>query len=182
MRTFLALAASTLLAACAAELPMAPAERIAPQTHEAVLPYAFLSCSAEIGAAEQKRIRDFLDRLGLTAQDTLVVSVPKNRLPARDAERRRTLSQIFAAYPARVRFVQDQDLRELPRSEPTGVIRVVRTHGVAVHCPDGQGATGCAGAHNLAAMIAHPADTFMPDRGRRYLPPTGNAPPAGTTP
>ncbi|VDC21164.1 CpaD family pilus assembly lipoprotein [Pseudogemmobacter humi] len=175
-RILLPLMAAVLLAACAADRPLVPTERISPQTHEAVLSYSFLSCSAEIGAAEQKRIRDFLNRLGLTAQDRLVVSVPKNRLPARDAERRRTLSQIFAAWPAQVRFVQDEDFRELPQSEPTGIIRVVRTHGVAVHCPDGQGATGCAGAHNLAAMIAHPADTFMPAHGRRYLPASGARP------
>ncbi|MCL4067135.1 hypothetical protein M3484_11190 [Pseudomonas sp. GX19020] len=170
-RIFVPLLTAGLLAACGAALPQGPTERISAQTHEAVLPYSFLSCSTDIGAAEQKRIRTFLDKLGLTSQDTLVVSVPKNRLPERDAGRRKTLSQIFAAYPARVRFIQDDDLRELPQSEPQGIIRVVRVTGVNVTCKGGTGEAGCASARNLAAMIAYPADVFMPDKGARYLPP-----------
>lgn len=166
---FLPLAAA-LLAACASEPPQSVTSRLSPQTHEAILPYSFLSCSTEIGASEDKRIRAWLDKLGLTRQDTLVVSVPKNRLPERDAGRRKTLSQIFASYPARVRFIQDDDLRQLPQSEPNGIIRVVRVSEVAVTCSGGPGEAGCATAGNLAAMIAHPADTFMPDKGDRYLP------------
>ncbi|MFE3836885.1 hypothetical protein [Pseudogemmobacter sonorensis] len=180
-RIFIPLLAMGLLAACGGELPQAPGERLSPRTHEAVLSYSFLSCSTEIGAAEQKRIRAFLDTLGLTSQDTLVVSVPKNRLPERDGGRRKTLGQIFAAYPARVRFVQDDDLRELPRSEAQGIIRVVRVTGVEVTCRGGSAEAGCATAGNLAAMIAHPADTFMPDKGDRYLPPV-TAPQAGLAP
>ncbi|NPD17290.1 hypothetical protein HOY34_19055 [Xinfangfangia sp. D13-10-4-6] len=180
-RIFAPLLTAGLLAACGSTLPQSPTERLSPQTHEAILPYSFLSCSTEIGGAEQKRIRAFLDKLGLTSQDTLVVSVPKNRLPERDAGRRKTLSQIFAAYPARVRFIQDDDLRELPRSEPQGIIRVVRVTGINVNCKGGPGETGCATARNLAAMIAHPADTFMPDKGARYLPSVTN-PQTGLTP
>ena len=168
-----------LLAGCVDTRMTSTTERLTPVTHEAVLPYSFLSCSTEIGGAEQKRIRNWLNKLGLTDQDTLVVSVPKNRLPERDAGRRKTLEQIFAAYPARLRFVQDDDLRELPRSEPRGIIRVVRVSEVAARCSGGPGEAGCAGASNLAAMIANPADTFLPGRGKRYLPPpAGGSSPA----
>ncbi|WP_346763903.1 CpaD family pilus assembly lipoprotein [Rhodobacter sp. SGA-6-6] len=173
LETVFLLPAVLLVAACAGEPLMAPSERLMPQTHEAVHSYSFESCSAKISGAEQKRIRDFLNGLGLTDQDMLVVSVPKNRIPARDAERRRTLQQIFAAYPAKVEFVQDSDFRQLPRSEPSGIIRVVRTHAVGVYCPEGAAQAGCATAHNLAAMIAEPSDTFLPQKGRRYLPPVG---------
>lgn len=164
-----------LLAGCVDTRATPTTERITPVTHEAVLPYSFLSCSTGIGGAEQKRIHSWLNKLGLTDQDTLVVSVPKNRLPERDAGRRKTLEQIFAAYPARVRFVQDDDLRELPRSEPRGIIRVVRVSQVAARCSAGPAEAGCSTASNLAAMIASPADTFLPERGRRYLPPPAAA-------
>lgn len=163
---FLALAA---LCACVAK-PSPITERISPQTYEAVLPYQFMSCSSSISGAEQGRIRGFLDSLGLTNQDRLVVSVPKNRLPLRDVERRKTLAQIFAAYPAKVSYMQDQDFRELPQSEPQGIIRVVRVHDVAADCLATETTGGCTTAHNLAVMIAHPADTFLPGKGNTYHP------------
>lgn len=172
MRILLSMAALTLAAACVGSASP-PSSRISPQTHEAVQSYSFLSCSAKIGAAEEQRIRAFLDPLGLRADDTLVVSVPKNRLPRRDPERVKTLNRIFSAYPAQVRYVQDEDLRVLPRSESTGIIRVVRTHGVAARCAASGPDAGCATARNLAAMIETPADTFMPGQGRGYMPATG---------
>lgn len=159
---------------------MGVTERLSASTNEAVMSYSFNTCSATIAPAERERIRNFLTSLGLTRQDTLVVSVPKNRLPRRDPERIKTLNGIFAGFPAQVRYVQDTDLRQLPRSEPTGIIRVVRTSGVAVDCTDGFDAGGCVSAQNLAAMIVDPSDTFLPPGGNTYLPPVGGG--AGTAP
>lgn len=164
------------LAGCADQRLMGVTERLSASTSEAVMSYSFNSCSATIAPAERERIRAFLTDLGLTRHDTLVVSVPKNRLPRRDPERIKTLDGIFAAFPAQVHYVQDTDLRQLPRSEPTGIIRVVRTTGIAVDCTDGEDAAGCATAHNLAAMIVDPSDTFLPSFGNTYYPPTGGTP------
>ncbi|MDQ2065354.1 hypothetical protein Q9295_03125 [Xinfangfangia sp. CPCC 101601] len=177
------LAALVWLAGCVTP-PIPVTERISPATHEAVLNYRFQPCSPEIAAAEQARIRKFLDSLGLTSQDILVVSVPKHRLPQRDIERRQTLERIFAGYPAQVRFVQDRNFRELTQSEPTGIIRAVRVHDVTVDCPTGSHEPGCTTAQNLAAMIAHPADTFWPQKGAAYQPVPKTAPPttAGVAP
>ena len=161
MRRLSAVLALALLAGCVAGSEP-PSARISPKTHEAVHSYQFETCSAKISAGEAGRIRAFLDPLGLTAQDTLVISVPKNRLPRRDPERVKTLQRILAAYPARQRYIQDSDLRVLPRSEPQGIIRVVRTAGVRVACRRDAPDLGCTSASNLGAMIGYPADTFMP--------------------
>ncbi len=177
----LAAVALFLLAACAAEPRTAVTDRLSLSTNEAVMSYSFEPCSASISGAERNRIRDFLTRLGLTRGDVLVVSVPKNRLPQRDSERLRTLAGIFAAFPASVRYIQDEDLRELPRSEPTGIIRVVRASGIGVTCDRDRTDGGCSNATNLAAMIEDPSDLFMPATGRRYYPSASTPAPAGTT-
>lgn len=175
LKVCLPLLALAVLCACAAP-PTPITERIAPQTHEAVFSYHFLPCSSAISGPEQQRIRGFLDSLGLTNQDRLVVSVPKNRLPHRDEERRQTLARILTRYPAKVIYLQDKDFRELPRSEPQGIIRVVRVHDVASDCLETETTAGCATAHNLAVMIAHPADTFLPQKGKTYHPPSATVP------
>ncbi len=180
-RHSLAAAALFLLAACAGQPQPSVTDRLSLSTHEAVMRYSFEPCSASISGAERNRIRTFLTRLGLTRSDVLVVSVPKNRLPQRDSERLRTLAGLFAAFPASVRYIQDDDLRELPRSEPDGIIRVVRTSGIRVNCGKDGAAGGCSNATNLAAMIEDSSDLFMPVTGRRYYPTASTPAPAGAT-
>lgn len=172
--TVLTVVAFTLLG-CGTDMAQSPAERLSLQTHEAVDSYRFNTCSAAISEAERGKIHAFLRDLGLTAQDTLVVSVPKNRLPRRDADRIKTLNGIFAAYPAKVRYVQETDLRQLKQSEPEGIIRVVRANAVVASCQPGGFDVGCSTATNLAAMIAEPSDLFLPQSGHQYKKPKSGA-------
>lgn len=161
-----------VLSGCVAANPTPPQQRLTPRISEAVTTYNFTGCTAEVSAAERQRLRGFLQSLPLSSEDTIIVSIPRAGTPQRDSQRVQTIRQLFTNAPAQTRVVAQEDFSD-SQCQSSGIVRLVRVAAVEIDCRDGASATGCATARNMAAMMANPADMFMPSKIDTYMPPTG---------
>lgn len=148
-----------------------------PETSEAALSFGFQAGETRLSRSEAREIDRFLSRLGLTNEDLLIVTVPHPGISAGNDARKDEMHRLLARYPARLRLVDgDPPLRSGQGNVQKGVIRIARVNSIAPSCEAEHQSAGCANLHNLAQMIAVPADGLLPSKGTRYRAPAQEAP------
>ena len=171
-RLLTVLLALTLVACTPA--PDGVLSRISADYVEAQHSYRFAAGAASLAAGERDRIAAFLAGAAPRRTDTLFVTVPAGGSARLDAQRLDHLHALLARQPAQVRFLRDESFGRRAAPGQTGILRLVRTTAARAECAaTATPAPGCATAHNLTAMVAHPADLLAPvSTGRRHLGPS----------
>ncbi|WP_146010317.1 hypothetical protein [Acidimangrovimonas sediminis] len=171
--TLPALLAAFALAGCTADPTPTTVERLQPSVASQHISYSFAgSCSASLPAAQARRIRSYL-HANVGGDSVVVVSVPRACNRRVSDQRLVTLHGLIGRSGDEVRFEIAHADDPVTRR---GIVRIAHVTGVSVDSATCAKDGHCVQSQNLAAMIADPRDTFLPDTGNRYW-----VHPAGTT-
>lgn len=179
-RPLLALALALATAACAPTSRETLQSGIALRTSEAAVEYQFSRGGTGLPAAQQQKLRRFLQHHRAGAGDRLVISVPSGASPAATQTRRAALSALVAPFQVQIEFVGDEPGRRLTAVDNRGLMRLIRASHMEIGCTSEDGVPArCAQRRNLAVMLADPNDLILPRRAEdSYAVPPRSAPDA----